>query len=102
MMGAAFYAPSRKDHGWDFAEGGDGYWNQGRMVRRLEDDAEREWGSQMESGRMEADTGREHCTAPGGGCVRNGVVKGRRNLEKEVSAGEAGRRGFVEVVTMVD
>ena len=72
------------------------------MVRRLEDDAEREWGIQMEGGRMEADTEREHCTAPGGGCVRNGVEKGRKNLEKEVSAGEAERRGFVEVVTMVD
>ena len=51
MMGAAFYAPSRKDHGWDFAEGGDGYWNQGRMVRRLVDDAEREWGNRRNCGR---------------------------------------------------
>jgi len=45
------------------------------MVRRLEDDAEREWGIQMESGRMEAGTGRDHGHGPGGGVSGD---KGRR------------------------
>ena len=86
------YAPSRKDHGWDSAGGGNGYRNQGRMERRLMDDAEREWGNRMELWKVEAGTRREHGTAPRRGCDRNGAEKGRRNLEEdEVSAGEAGR-----------
>ena len=75
MMGAAFLRALTKGSRRDFAEGGDGYWNQGRMIRRLEDDAEREWGSQMESGRMEAGTGRDHGHGPGGGVLGD---KGRR------------------------
>ena len=86
------YAPSRKDHGWDFAGGGNGYPNQGRMKQGLVDDAEREWGNQMNCGRWRQ--------APEGSTVRlleeRVTGMGQRKVagiwkEDEVSAGEAGR-----------
>ena len=69
-----------------------GYGNQGRMKRRLVDDAEREWGNQKNSGRWRQ--------APEGSTVQlleEGVTgMGQRRVagiwkEDEVSAGEAGR-----------